>query len=39
LGEVYNNAFLYFMADGSKNRKQAIETITPTGAFTTVDKT
>ena len=38
LGEIYNNAFLYFMADGSKHRKQAIESITPTGAFTTVGK-
>ena len=32
LGEIYNNAFLYFMANGSKNKKQAIESITPTGA-------
>lgn len=38
LGEIYNNAFLYFMANGSKNKKKAIEAITPTGAFTTIDK-
>lgn len=38
LGEIYNNAFLYFMADGSKNKMQAIKAITPTGAFTTVEK-
>ena len=38
LGEIYSNAFLYFMANGSKNKKRAIEAITPTGAFTTADK-
>lgn len=32
LGEVYNNAFLYFMANGSKNNKEVIDKITPTGA-------
>ena len=31
LGEVYNNAFLLYMADGNTARKDAIERITPTG--------
>ena len=31
MGELYNNAFLYFMADGEEARKEAIENITPTG--------
>ena len=31
LGEVYNNAFLYFMAHGNKAKKEAIDRITPTG--------
>ena len=33
LGEVYNNAFLYFMADGNENDKVALDRITPTGAI------
>lgn len=33
LGEIYNNALLYFMADGSPRRKEAIDRITPTGAI------
>lgn len=33
LGEVYNNAFLYFMADGSSNKKDALSRITPTGTI------
>ena len=31
MGELYNNAFLYYMADGESARKEAIENITPTG--------
>jgi hypothetical protein len=33
LGEVYNNAFLYFMADGNESGKAALDRITPTGAI------
>ena len=33
LGEIYNNAFLYFMANGDKARKDAIDRITPTGSM------
>lgn len=31
LGEVYNNAFLYFMAGMNKQNKEALQRITPTG--------
>lgn len=31
LGEVYNNAFLYYMASGSSSKKDTIARITPTG--------
>lgn len=31
LGEVYNNAFLYYMADGSTNKKETLSRISPTG--------
>lgn len=33
LGEIYNNAFLYFMAGGDKAKKEAINRITPTGSM------
>lgn len=33
LGEVNNNAFLYYMADKSKRRQEAIKRITPTGSI------
>jgi hypothetical protein len=31
LGEIYNNAFLYYMASGNKAKKDTLERITPTG--------
>lgn len=31
LGEIYNNAFLYYMADGSPNKKETLARISPTG--------
>lgn len=31
LGEVYNNAFLYYMADESPNKKDVLARISPTG--------
>lgn len=33
LGEIYNNAFLYFMANGEQARKDALDRITPTGSM------
>ena len=33
MGEIYNNAFLFYMADGSKAQKDAIDRITPTGTM------
>ena len=33
LGEIYNNAFLYFMASGDKAKKEALDRITPTGSM------
>ena len=31
LGEIYNNAFLYYMADGIPSKKDTLSRITPTG--------
>lgn len=33
LGEIYNNAFLYFMAEGSPDKKKTLARITPTGTI------
>ena len=33
LGEIYNNAFLYFMANGDRAKKEALDRITPTGSM------
>ena len=33
LGEIYNNAFLYFMAKGKTREKEILANLTPTGAM------
>lgn len=37
LGEVYNNAFLYYMTNGIQNKKNALSRITPTGMVRDLD--